>query len=85
MKLEHFIKNRNAFPAEELNRYAGQHVAWSPDGTRILAHDPDPLKVIAAVKALGYDAGETLIEDIPFEDVVLGGGLLFQGSQETSE
>ncbi len=84
MRLEQFDKNRNAFPADELGRYTGQHVAWSPDGTRILTSDPDPLKVLAAVRALGYDPAETPIEDIPHEDIFPGGGLLFQGSQETS-
>jgi hypothetical protein len=79
MSLEQFVRNRNAFPAEELDRYTGQHVAWSPDGTRILASDPDPLKVLAAVKALGYDPAETPIEDIPAEDIFPGGGLLFPG------
>ena len=78
MSLEQFVNNRNAFPADELNRYTGQHVAWSPDGARILASDPDPMKVITAVKALGYDLAETPIEDIPSEDVFPGGGLLFQ-------
>ena len=84
MSLEQFIRNRNAFPAEELGRYIGQHVAWSPDGTQILASDSDPMKVLAAVKALGYNPAETPIEDIPSEDVFPGGGLLFQGAQETS-
>jgi hypothetical protein len=67
-----------------LDRYTGQHVAWSPDGTRILANDPDPLKVLAAVKALGNDPAETPIEDIPAEDVFPGAGILFQGGQEIS-
>jgi hypothetical protein len=84
MSLEQFVKNRNAFPTEELERYSGQHVAWSSDGTRILASDPDPLKVLAAVKALGYDPAETPIEDIPGEDIFPGGGLLFPGGQEAS-
>jgi hypothetical protein len=81
MSLEQSIRNRNAFPAEELDRYTGLHVAWSPDGTRILASDPNPLKVLAAVKALGYDPAETPIEDIPAEDVCPGAGLLLQGCQ----
>jgi hypothetical protein len=84
MRLEHFVKNRNAFPADELGRYTGQHVAWSPDGTRILASDPDPLKILAALRALGYDPAETPIEDIPAEDIFPGGGLLFQGGTESS-
>ncbi len=45
MSLEQFVKNRNAFPTEELDRYIGQHVAWNPDGTRILVSDRDPLKL----------------------------------------
>ena len=84
MSLEQFVKNRNAFPADELNRYTGQHVAWSPDGTRVLASDPDPMRVIIAVKALGYDPAETPIEDIPSDDVFPGGGFLFHGGQEPS-
>jgi hypothetical protein len=82
MELEQFIKNRNAFPADELQRYTGQHVAWSPDGTRILASDRDPLRVLAAVKALGYDPATTPIEDVPDLDFFPGGGFLFQGGQE---
>jgi hypothetical protein len=84
MSLEQFVKNRNAFSPEDLESYSGQHVAWSPDGTRILASDPDPLKVLAAVKALGYDPAETPIEDIPSEDLFPGGGILFQASQEAA-
>jgi hypothetical protein len=60
----------------------GQHVARSPDGARILASDPDPMKVITAVKALGYDPAKTPIEDIPYEDDFPGGAILFQGGQE---
>ena len=80
MNLEQFVRNRNAFPADKLNRYAGQQVAWSPDGTGILASDRDPLKVLAVVKDLGYDPAETPIEDVPTEDddIFGGGGLLFQ-------
>ena len=37
MDLEQFILNRNAFSHEELARMVGKHVAWSPDGLRILA------------------------------------------------
>jgi len=84
MSLEQFVKNHNAFPPDELDRYIGQHVAWSPDGTRILANDPDPLKVLAAVKALGFDPADTPIEDISTEDIFPGGGILFQAGQDTA-
>jgi hypothetical protein len=63
MSLEQFVKNRNAFPADELIRFTGQHVAWSPDGTRILASDPDPLKLLAAVKVVGtYQVPSTSLQ-----------------------
>jgi hypothetical protein len=74
MDLEQFILNRNAFPSEELALLVGKHVAWSPDGTRIVACDDDPLKVVAAVKAAGYDPEETLIEAITSPDEMSWGG-----------
>jgi hypothetical protein len=36
-----FLENQRKFPAEELLRYAGQHIAWSWNGSQILASDPD--------------------------------------------
>jgi hypothetical protein len=86
MDMQQFIRNRNEFPYDELEKYAGRHVAWSPDGTRILAADEDPLKVLAAVKAAGYDPGETLIEVVPSPDeTFLGGAALFVPDGETPE
>jgi len=35
--LSHYDENRCKFPLEELIPYEGLFVAWSPDGTRILA------------------------------------------------
>jgi hypothetical protein len=85
MNFEQFVKNRNAFPADELARYVGQHVAWSPDGTRILASDEDPLKVFAAVRAAGYDTRETMIEAVSSPDEIsLGGALLFVSDEEAA-
>jgi hypothetical protein len=34
---QRFEENQSRFPVEELWKYAGQHVAWSMDGTRLLA------------------------------------------------
>jgi hypothetical protein len=86
MNLEEFTKNRNAFPADELARYAGMHVAWSPDGTRILATDEDPMKVFAVISAVGYDPGETLIEAVPSPDETFwGGATLSLPDREVSE
>lgn len=35
--LRNYEQGRRQFPLEELAKYAGQYVAFSPDGTRILA------------------------------------------------
>lgn len=35
--LRNFYENQQRIPKELLFAHAGQHVAWSPDGTRILA------------------------------------------------
>jgi hypothetical protein len=85
MDLEQFIANRNAFASEELAGLVGKHVAWSPDGTRIVACDDDPLKVIAAVKAAGFDPRETLIEAITSPDEIsLGGASLHHAVAEAT-
>jgi hypothetical protein len=76
MDMQIFLKNRHKFPADELEKYAGRYVAWSPDGTRIIASDEDFARVAAAVDASGYDSREIVMEPIPWPDeVVLGGGL----------
>jgi hypothetical protein len=51
-------------------------VAWSPDGTRVIAADSDPTRVVAAVKAAGFDPADCVLSTVPApEEVVLGGGL----------
>jgi hypothetical protein len=63
--MQEYFKNRSQFPPEGLERYAGTYVAWSPDGTKIVATDEDPLKVVATVKAAGYDLAEVVISSVP--------------------
>jgi hypothetical protein len=46
--MQEFLQYRQQFAPEELERFAGKYVAWSPDGTRIIASDEDFLKVAAA-------------------------------------
>jgi hypothetical protein len=75
MDMQEFLKNRNQFPPEELAQYAGRYVAWSPDGTSILASDEDELRLDATIKAIGYDPAEVLVSFVPSPDeVILGGG-----------
>ena len=82
MNMQQYLKNRHQFPHEELERYAGRYVAWSPDGSRILASDEDPGNVIEAVKALGHDPGETVVESIPAPDEVCWGGTIAPGRED---
>ena len=77
MDMKVFLKNRDQFPPEELLKYAGKYVAWSPDGASILASDTDPIRLKSVVKAMGHDPAEVLISSVPDPDlVILGGGLV---------
>jgi hypothetical protein len=74
--MQQFLKNRYAFPPDELMQYAGKYVAWSPDGTRILASDEDERRLDVTLKGAGHDMAEVLVSYVPFPDeVILGGGL----------
>jgi len=65
MDMQQYLKNRQQFRQEELERHAGRYVAWSPDGTQILASKDDPGRITEAAKALGHDPGETVISYVP--------------------
>jgi hypothetical protein len=61
-----FIPNRQAFPLEELEKYAGQWVAWSPDGTHIVAASSESgMAVERAVIAAGYDPQKCVFSYVP--------------------
>ena len=76
MDVRQFQKNRQKFPAEKLDQFAGKYVAWSPDATSILAADEDELQLAAAIQKAGHNSAEILIAFVPAEDeVLLGGGL----------
>ena len=83
MDMQQFLTNRQQFPPGELAKHAGKYIAWSPDGTRILASDDDLEKVAAAVEDQGYDSSEIVLSSVPFPDeVVLGAGALFAADCE---
>ncbi len=50
-----YLKNRLQFPLHELAKHAGEWVAWSPDGTRIVAHTSNPEALDDLVRAAGED------------------------------
>ena len=76
MDMREFLKNRSQFAAADLGKYAGLYIAWSPDGTKIIASNGDAMKLVAAVKSAGFNPQECVISSVPEgEEVVLGGGL----------
>jgi hypothetical protein len=62
-----YVENRGKFPLEELNKYAGQWVAWSLDGSRIVAHHEDLGEAVRQVEAAGLDREDVIFDCIPPE------------------
>ena len=70
---EHY-RNRERFPQGELAKFYGKEVAWSLDGTRIVAGGDDPRAVCAAVQKAGLKSDEVVLGYVPFPDEVVVGG-----------
>ena len=73
MNMQEFRKNRAAFPRAELAKHRGEWVAWSPDGTRLVATSRDPEAIDDLIRAAGQDPENCPITGIPDSDGVLGG------------
>jgi hypothetical protein len=67
-----FLANRAAFSPDDLARYAGQWVAWSPEGSRIAASAPSPELLEALLVASGEDPALCVVEGIPDDDALIG-------------
>jgi hypothetical protein len=50
-----FEENQRRFPLEELAKHGGKHIAWSLDGSRILASAETIEEVVAQLEAAGID------------------------------
>ncbi len=70
-----FLANRAAVAVEELAKYAGQWVAWSPDGTHVAASASGPELLDALLVANGYDPAECVVEGLPGDGEPTLGGL----------
>jgi hypothetical protein len=72
--LNEFRRNQSLFPLKELMKYNGKYVAWSEDGTHILAADEDQGRLHRWLIDAGFDTGEILVAwiDVP-EDISWGG------------
>lgn len=55
-----YAENRRRFPVDQLAPYYGKFVAWSPDGTRILASGNEREEVWKQLEAAGIDAGQVV-------------------------
>jgi hypothetical protein len=68
--------NRTEFPPEELLMYKGKWVAFSPDGSHIVAAHEQVKALAELVKTAGYDPQDVWFEGVPEEDTIYGGGLI---------
>jgi hypothetical protein len=62
-----YVTTRSQAAQEEARRYPGQWIAWSADGTRIVAHHPDPVEVTTMVEAAGLDSDDVILAYEPPE------------------
>ena len=68
-------ENMNNYPAEELARYEDKWVAWTMDGTRIIAGADDINALEPAIIAAGMKMSDVVFEYIPpLDQAFLGAG-----------
>jgi hypothetical protein len=68
--LTHFIEGRNSVPLEQLLPYAGQYVAWSPDGKRIVASGEDRDVLTQKLQSAGISISQVVYDYIDPPDEV---------------
>jgi hypothetical protein len=62
--ISNYHDNRCKFPLDELIPFAGKHVAWSPDGLRILASGADEAEVDRNLLAAGIHPSQAVYDYI---------------------
>lgn len=63
-----FDRNRDQLPVAERERWAGRHVAWSWDGTRVVAGADTLAALLAELKRLGVDSATVVFDFIDAPD-----------------
>ena len=74
MDMQVHLSNRRRIPPEELEKYAGRYVAWSPDGTRIIASADRLSELAPVVEASEFDPEECVLSYVSGADEVILGG-----------
>lgn len=67
-----YLENRSRFPLDELSIYRGAWIAWSPDGTRIVATSNDMDDIERLIRTAGEDPMYCVVEGIPEFETMLG-------------
>jgi hypothetical protein len=70
-----YPENRQRYPLDELAKYAGTWIAWSPDGTRIVASARNAEDLEELVRTAGEDPLNCIVEGVPESDSLIGGSL----------
>jgi hypothetical protein len=76
MPTAQFNKNRASFPLDELAKYEGNWVAFSPDGTTIIAADSDLSVLDQKIRNAGYNPADVGFESVPAQEdgeIYIGG------------
>jgi hypothetical protein len=71
-----YRENRAKFPLRELAKYQGQWVAFSLDGTRIIASCEDLGTLDKLIIERGENPEQVTLERIDLDDVCVGGAEL---------
>ena len=67
--LSHYPENRSKFPLDELAKYGGKYIAFSLDGTRIVANGATEEELEAALQAAGIPFSQVVFSYIDEPDV----------------
>jgi len=65
------MENRRNFPRDELNRFIGKHIAFSFDGSRIVASGEDLRELEANLVAAGIDPSRVVFDYVDPPDLVI--------------
>ena len=76
-----FIKNRSEIPPESLVKYGGQWVAWSQDGTHVVAASAESDEAVyRLLQQAGLEGSEHVVGYIPGPDDDARFGLLHEAA-----